>query len=457
MFTKSSLGFLSGLLALSTFACAEVGSNADASEDVAATANQAIIRGTELSAVDAENSGVVLIAPSGCTGSMLDSRWAISAAHCFNFYADADYNGEIDNPLENGYQLLFGNANDYDRTSRQVDRIIRHPNSVFGSAERVDVVLLHLTADAPLSSLPKNHFTNGRMAIYGGTNDSLLDAPLTLLGYGANAGTNPSGVGYGILRSGHNLVDSTDDNVVIVGSPSGDHLTCNGDSGGPSYLDVAGPEGLRARFLVGIHSRSTCDWINGASTDTGAQAFRDWVVQTAWGTPSTQISCLGQNCQTSPRQIPNNAWAAQSFVPWGADPTQCYFYYVNYAFETNYDFTYVSGNRYTGTGTTRGHWCGALPLSLTTDNSILSYGLTVSASNHTVAYNGQGTPSAGTCDGNPGNWQGCGSNGCSVCVENLSNHPRYFVNHPKCAPDLLCNNHFAACNDNCPVPTWQDM
>lgn len=457
MFTKSRLGFLSGLFALNAFACAEAGNNPDLAEDAVATADQAIIRGDELSTVDAENSGVVLIAPSGCTASMLDSRWAITAAHCFRANADSDNDGEIDDPQGNGHRILFGNANDANRATRTVDRAIKHPNATFESSAGVDVVLLHLTEDAPLGSLPKNHFTNGRMAIYGGTNESLLNAQITLMGFGANAGTYPSGNGYGVLRSGHNLVNWTSDNHVEVGSPTGDHLTCNGDSGGPSYLDVMGPEGLRARFLVGIHSMSTCDQINGWSTDAGAGAFHDWVIQTAWGAPSAQISCSGQSCQTSPAQLPNSSWATQSFAPWGADQTQCYYYYANYSFETSFDFTYIAGTRYTGTGTTRGHWCGTLPLALTTDYSILSNGLTVSAANHTVAYNGQGDPPAGICDGAQGNWQGCGSNGCSVCVENLVDYPRYFVNHPNCAPDVVCNKHFAACNNNCPAPTWQDM
>jgi hypothetical protein len=63
---------------------------------------------------------------------------------------------------------------------------------------------------------------------------------------------------------------------------------------------------------------------------------------------------------------------------------------------------------------------------------------------------------SGTCDGTPGQWNGCRGNGCAVCTELVSNYPCYFNNHPGCSPNYTCSGQYFTCNDRCPAPTEMD-
>ena len=61
-----------------------------------------------------------------------------------------------------------------------------------------------------------------------------------------------------------------------------------------------------------------------------------------------------------------------------------------------------------------------------------------------------------TCNGSPGEWQGCRGTGCQVCVTKVAGYPYYFDHHPNCVPNN-CGGLFYTCNSACPAPTAADM
>ena len=66
------------------------------------------------------------------------------------------------------------------------------------------------------------------------------------------------------------------------------------------------------------------------------------------------------------------------------------------------------------------------------------------------------SPLIASCGSTPGQWVGCGAQGCSVCAENTKDYPYYFANHPLCDRSLSCNGSFTTCNANCPAPSEAD-
>ena len=61
-----------------------------------------------------------------------------------------------------------------------------------------------------------------------------------------------------------------------------------------------------------------------------------------------------------------------------------------------------------------------------------------------------------TCQGTPGQWAGCGGDGCSACTDRLRDYTRYFQNHPGCTANPSCGGVSVTCNDKCPAPTEAD-
>lgn len=61
-----------------------------------------------------------------------------------------------------------------------------------------------------------------------------------------------------------------------------------------------------------------------------------------------------------------------------------------------------------------------------------------------------------TCNGTPGQWAGCRGNGCAVCAEKVTSYPCYFQNHPSCSRNTTCAGVFFTCNAACPAPTFVD-
>ncbi|HEX6277964.1 MAG TPA: caspase family protein [Polyangiaceae bacterium] len=60
------------------------------------------------------------------------------------------------------------------------------------------------------------------------------------------------------------------------------------------------------------------------------------------------------------------------------------------------------------------------------------------------------------CEPTEGNWKGCRNGGCTVCAEMVHGFPNYFRNHPNCIPSMTCEGRYFTCSANCPPPTAAD-
>jgi hypothetical protein len=257
--------------------------------DVFDEARAPIIGAADMSNADAARSGVVLVDVRAegitCTGTLIDRQWVVTAAHCFgssvNDMPDADGDGRLEHPSDVG--VNFGNFGDASRVRIAADLVTRHPNAIWGSPDGVDVALVHLSSPAPaFTPLVTNHFTNGRMEIYGGKNATLVGKAVTLMGYGKNVpGYGAPFTGAGTLRQSTLKVSSSFPRSLIFSTTTPSGLDCNGDSGGPAFYDLKNADGtVKSRFLVGVTSQGDCE---ASGTYTGSEAFREWVSAQVWG------------------------------------------------------------------------------------------------------------------------------------------------------------------------------
>jgi len=246
------------VVATGAIACGEPG----AEEDVGAT-RQAIVRGDSLdrAARPYEESMVSVTQASdlhgGCSATLLGNqgiaRYALTARHCFHPGHEC-----VSEPVPMSDIRIVRREGDTDQILAMSKNIVCHPDAFTPSPDTVDVILIELDRDVPLST--RQYFTNL--------------APSDLVGetsrcYGGGSQDNSimtTGL-FEIIRasSGHNRALAY--NLV---NPNADNQRLgSGDSGGVCVR----ANGTTSMTIYGVHKAGSTT----SFTDTAAVAFSDWV------------------------------------------------------------------------------------------------------------------------------------------------------------------------------------
>jgi hypothetical protein len=180
-----------------------------------------IINGTAFSP---EESGFVLF--SGCSGTLLNNEWVLSAAHCFG-------------NSSTGVSARMGSQ------SRRVKRVVKHPH--------LDAALVQL--DMPMRM--DDSTTGYEMELYHGDASAIEGTRVNCYGYGFNTFTS----GFGTLRTADLEVAKVGSTGIIRLEPNANgQIPWEGDSGSSCIYN---PSGLNP-MLIGV--QYMCNYTASTST-----------------------------------------------------------------------------------------------------------------------------------------------------------------------------------------------
>jgi hypothetical protein len=298
---------------LATTACGVAVESPDGSEPLGEL-EAPILNGDPLASPDVHVAlTIVGTGDTFCSGTLLNSRWVLTAAHCDHVVYTPDY----------ATQMVLGSE------KRGVARIVKHPS--------LDVMLLEASSPFP------NAFP---ISMYPWSAAYLVGQVVTCYGYGYNA---EDGTGMGTLRQGAMRVLYGGSQITLTPADERNQMSMKGDSGGGCFLNN------KARALIGVDSYGTPGLRQSVYVPTSA--FSQWALPII--APSSQgLICHGRECLTNPQPLPNRF---SQEVAWQPCPGQlsgpggyAFDYEISYDMETGYDQILFNGAFLSGAGTARG-------------------------------------------------------------------------------------------------------
>lgn len=244
-----------------------------------------IVGGSEIEIGAAPWQARLIIGEYGCGGTIIDSRWILTAAHCAELAPANEiyvWTGIADQAAMN-----LGNAT-------RVDQVIIHPgwNS---DTDQNDIALLRLSSpvsggspirlhanpSGPAAGTPAFVSGWGAIAFEGPGSQQLRGASITVLADPSDeCGNYPDG-------------DFDELRMLCAGRPAGGVDTCQGDSGGPLVIPVGDNW-----ELAGVTSWGReCALANFPGVYARVSTYVPWIYAAMGWSAARTVSCGTSNCQ----------------------------------------------------------------------------------------------------------------------------------------------------------------